>query len=131
MPSDLQKGETGGQPYQQEPEHMLPQKDHEAPDSGPGQMRLPQDLGKYQVVQLIRPEEGHRQRLHEKLDEILESGNAGLISAITFNIEEFARSAQKDRILETVGRKTQIPERPSGGHTTSPPEQRSPSSKPR
>jgi hypothetical protein len=115
-------------PYAQEEEHMLPQKDHEAPDSGPGQLRLPSDLSDYRVVHLIRPEEGQRQRLHARLEEILDSGDRGLITAISCNLEEFARSAQKDRILETVGRKPGILPKSAGDRR---PEHRSPSSKPR
>lgn len=114
--------------YRQSPEHMLPKKDREAPDSGPGQLRLPQELSGYRVVEQIIPEEGHRKRLHAKLDEVLQSGNIGLIAAITCNLEEFARSAQKDRILETIGRKPGIPPVEDGDNL---PERPSPSSKQR
>jgi DNA-binding Xre family transcriptional regulator len=115
-------------PYPQEEECMLPRKEHEAPDSGPGKLRLPQDLSDSRVVQQIIPEEGQRKRLHAKLDEILQSGNIGLVAAITCNLEEFARSAQKDRILETIGRKPGIL---PGGDEDNPSERPSPSSKTR
>jgi transcriptional regulator with XRE-family HTH domain len=59
-----------GVTYQQEEEHMLPRKEHEVPDSGPGQLRLP-DMSEYRIVKLVEPEEGQWQRLHVKLDQIL------------------------------------------------------------
>jgi transcriptional regulator with XRE-family HTH domain len=61
---------TGKTIYQQEEEHMLPRKEHEVPDSGPGQLRLP-DMSEYRIVKLVEPEEGQWQRLHVKLDQIL------------------------------------------------------------
>lgn len=78
------------------------------------------------AIQLVSPGEGHKQRLHAKLEEILDSGNIGLITAITCNLEEFARSAQKDRILETIGRKPGVSLAVEGDGL---PEQPSPSSK--
>lgn len=89
--------QTGIESYQQDPEHVLPQKKYEAPDSGPGQQRLPSDLRPYRVVKVLASEEGHRRELHAKLDQILNSGDESLILAITCNVEELEQ-ALRDRI---------------------------------
>ena len=85
--------------YRQEPEFMSPRRDREAPDSGPGQMRLPSDLSEYRVVKVLASEEGQRRSLHHKLDEILNSGDPSLILAITCNIEEFEKAAKDRRLI--------------------------------
>lgn len=102
----FQNDQPPSKSYIQHPEHMLPRKEHEAPDSGPGQMSLP-EFDRYKVVRIIGPEQAQKRRLHEKLDEILDSGNESLIKATAIVIEELARSAVKDRILEAVGKQTE------------------------
>lgn len=56
--------------YVQHPEQILPRKEQEAADSGPGQMKLP-EFEKYRVVQVITPDEKW-ELLNLKLDKIMD-----------------------------------------------------------
>jgi transcriptional regulator with XRE-family HTH domain len=101
---------TGKMTYRQEEEHMLPREGFEVPDSGPGQLRLP-DMSEYRIVKVVEPEEGQWQRLHVKLDQIL------------------AHLARQEKRLKELEKKAGI-ELP-GNEAEPRKEHRSPSSKPR
>ena len=111
-------------PYVQEKEHMLPQEGRQVPDSGPGQLRLP-DLNNYRITKPAKPEEGRREALHQMLDIALSSDDPELKKAFTSILEQIVLITRK--ISESVS----ISEKKTGPSPENHPEQPSPSSKPR
>jgi transcriptional regulator with XRE-family HTH domain len=85
---------TGKATYSQPEEHMLPRREHEAPDSGPGQLRIP-DFKNFRISRVIGPEEGRRAQLHVMLDDILSSDNVGLKEALTAALEQIVLLMRK------------------------------------
>jgi transcriptional regulator with XRE-family HTH domain len=104
---------TGESPYHQPEEHMLPRKEHELPDSGPGQMRLP-DFGSYSITRVFGPEEGRRKHLHLMLDAILTSDNVPLKNALINALEQIVLLLKQTKKIEEISQKPPpVPEQPS------------------
>lgn len=105
---------TGKEEYKQAEERMLPHKDHVAPDSGPGQLKIP-DFGAYKIVKLIESEEGQhegfdqlRMTLHAALDYILREGTQRLITALRLNMEQFSLQVDMEKRIRQLEMKIGI-----------------------
>jgi len=120
------RGETDDPPmktYVQEEEHMLPQKGRQAPDSGPGQLQIP-DFSAYRVTKLVEPEEGRREALHAMLDVVLSGDDVELKKAFTSILEQIVLITRQIRRSDSTAIKKTV------SSPAKSPEHRSPSSKP-
>lgn len=100
--------QTGIEEYQQAAEIMTPSGGIEFPDSGPGQMQLPPDLGSYRATRILSSDDAVKRDLHAKLEDILNSDDVSLKEATKIVINEFVRSARKDKLLDLIGEKPRI-----------------------